>query len=343
MAREVTLVDAGLGNLASVERALIQVGAGVRVTDDPDKVATSRMVVFPGQSAFGAATRAIVDGAMGAALKMVIERGDPFLGICLGMQLLFDGSEENGGQEGLAVMPGWCRRFPDEMFVEAEPGATEKENEPAEPADEAAPPPQSVAEDFSNIFDESSSPPSPFGEGDAATEPSTEPSVSSSSEPSLSAHDSGMPGARAVGADATLPSAYPEDREPSIEIAPSVTVAPFAAVPAPAPTPAPAPAPTPAPTPAPVVQGAEPLQRRLKVPHMGWNSVEPTGEHYYFVHSYYVEPKKAEDVMWMTTYGSIRFPAAVRRGNVMGCQFHPEKSQRAGLRFLRAFLLGGWG
>ena len=88
MAREVTLVDAGLGNLASVERALIQVRAGVRVTSDPDKVATSRMVVFPGQSAFGAATQAIVDGAMGAALRMVIERGDPFLGICLGMQLL---------------------------------------------------------------------------------------------------------------------------------------------------------------------------------------------------------------------------------------------------------------
>jgi glutamine amidotransferase len=76
---------------------------------------------------------------------------------------------------------------------------------------------------------------------------------------------------------------------------------------------------------------------------MGWNSVEPTGEHYYFVHSYYLEPERTEDVMWMSTYGSIRFPAAVRRGNIMGCQFHPEKSQRAGLKFLRAFLLGGWG
>ena len=96
MAREVTIVDAGLGNLASVERALVQVGAAVRVSGDPDKVATARMVVFPGQGAFGATTQSIVDGALGAALRMVIERGDPFLGICLGMQLLFDASDENG-------------------------------------------------------------------------------------------------------------------------------------------------------------------------------------------------------------------------------------------------------
>ena len=83
--------------------------------------------------------------------------------------------------------------------------------------------------------------------------------------------------------------------------------------------------------------------RKLKIPHMGWNEVQPSGEHYYFVHSYYVEPARPEDIMWMTTYGGIRFPAAVRHQNVLGCQFHPEKSQRSGLKFLRAFLLGGWG
>jgi glutamine amidotransferase len=77
---------------------------------------------------------------------------------------------------------------------------------------------------------------------------------------------------------------------------------------------------------------------RLKVPHMGWNEVEPTGDHYYFVHSFYVEPARMEDVMWISRYGGIRFPAAVRRGNVMGCQFHPEKSQRAGFALLRNFL-----
>lgn len=81
----------------------------------------------------------------------------------------------------------------------------------------------------------------------------------------------------------------------------------------------------------------------MKVPHVGWNEVEPTGEHYYFVHSYYVDAIRAEDIMWISNYGGIRFPAAVRSQNVLGCQFHPEKSQRAGLKFLRAFLLGGWG
>lgn len=291
MAREVTLVDAGLGNLASVERALVQVGAGVRVTSDPDKVATSRMVVFPGQSAFGAATRAIVDGAMGAALKMVIERGDPFLGICLGMQLLFEGSDENGGQPGMKVMPGWCRRFPDDMEIDAEKGATEHSNEPAPPAPDGRAPAQSTAPLETAGF---GAPPVPVSGPDEA----------------------------AANAD---PSGVGLEEPPS-------PPSPFGANPSAATAVAPVAAPEPA-----------PLRRRLKVPHMGWNSVEPTGEHYYFVHSYYLEPERSEDVMWMSTYGSIRFPAAVRRGNVMGCQFHPEKSQRAGLKFLRAFLLGGWG
>ncbi|HLU68994.1 MAG TPA: hypothetical protein VKZ63_22080, partial [Kofleriaceae bacterium] len=71
-----------------------------------------------------------------------------------------------------------------------------------------------------------------------------------------------------------------------------------------------------------------------------WNEVQPSGEHYYFVHSYYVDAERSEDVMWTTTYGDITFAAAVRRDNIYGCQFHPEKSQQAGLRFLRAFLLG---
>ena len=134
---------------------------------------------------------------------MVIQRGDPFLGICLGMQLLFEGSEEGGGRKGLGVLSGRCRRFPDDMT------ATEGER-----------------------------------------------------------------------------------------------------------------------------------VRKLKIPHMGWNEVQPSGEHYYFVHSYYVDAERSEDVMWSTTYGDVTFAAAVRRDNIYGCQFHPEKSQQAGLRFLRAFLLG---
>lgn len=295
MAREVTLVDAGIGNLASVERALIQVGAGVRVTDDPDKVATSRMVVFPGQSAFGAATQAIVDGAMGAALRMVIERGDPFLGICLGMQLLFDGSDENGGQEGLHVMPGRCRRFPLGLEEEAEPGAIERDMDPAVAKSEDVPPPQSVS-----VETHEPTPPTPAVEIAPATP----------SNPEVPT----PPGSAVIGAGPGTASPVEGLPDPSAQAEPVIE--------------------RPPPT---------QLMRRVKVPHTGWNEVEPTGDHYYFVHSYYVEPARTEDVMWMSRYGGIRFPAAVRRGNVMGCQFHPEKSQRAGLRFLRAFLLGGWG
>ncbi|MEM6997014.1 MAG: hypothetical protein AAF721_41305 [Myxococcota bacterium] len=304
MAREVTLVDAGLGNLASVERALIQVGAGVRVTQDPDKVATSRMVVFPGQSAFGTATQAIVDGAMGAALRMVIERGDPFLGICLGMQLLFEGSDESPDQQGLHVLDGWCRRFPDNLTQAAEKGAREKPPTPAEVIPAEAPAPQTVA----------------------PAAPAPVASVPTPSAPSVAAE---------VDADAlfsTPPQAPPAEASP----APSPLGTTSETSAAPNLIQAPPPAANAEPEP-------EPLIRRLKVPHMGWNEVEPTHDHYYFVHSYYVEAKNSEDIMWMARYGDIRFPAAVRRGNVMGCQFHPEKSQRAGLRFLRAFLLGGWG
>lgn len=319
MAREVTLVDAGLGNLASVERALIQVGAGVRVTDDPDKVATSRMVVFPGQSAFGAVTQAVIDGAMGAALRMVIERGDPFLGICLGMQLLFEGSDENGGQEGLHVLPGRCRRFPYGLMEDAEPGAIERRMDPATAKPDHVHAPQSMADDDNDRHGSDDGSGLPAGFPDSSYESHVPPPP-----------DWSGPTVEEVGHGTTITT--DELPEPLPE-------------PAPAPPVAAAPAPAPAPVLVEEVQEGErpPLMRRVKVPHMGWNEVEPTGDHYYFVHSFYVEPGRMEDVMWMSRYGGIRFPAAVRRGNVMGCQFHPEKSQRAGLRFLRAFLLGGWG
>ncbi len=265
MAREVTLVDAGLGNIASVERALIQVGGAVNVTRNADEVAMSRCVVFPGQGAFGAKTQKLVEGRMGNALRMVIERGDPFLGICLGMQLLFQSSDENKGQKGLGILPGRCLRFPDGMEMPAESGAQE-----------VAP---------------------------AAADPKADTSHAQTMAPDPG---SGLPAQQPISGQGELPGF---------------------AQPVATPTP---------PKP-------QPLVRRLKVPHMGWNQVEPTGEHYYFVHSYYVECENHDDIMWMTTYGGIRFPAAVRRGNVLGCQFHPEKSQRSGLKFLRAFLLGGGG
>ncbi len=205
MPRELTVVDAGLGNLASVERALNQVGAAVHLTSDPDVILEAQALVVPGQGAFGPTTDELIQGPVGQAIRTVIERGDPFLGICMGMQLLFERSEEGGGHVGLGILPGRVRKFPDMVRVEGE------------------------------------------------------------------------------------------------------------------------------------------RARRLKIPHCGWNETQPGGDHYYFLHSYYCEADEATDVLWTSTYGDITFAAAVRRNNVFGCQFHPEKSQHAGLRFLRAFVLGGRG
>lgn len=345
MAREVTLVDAGLGNLASVERALVQVGAGVRVTNDPDKVATSRMVVFPGQSAFGVSTQAVIDGAMGAALRMVIERGDPFLGICLGMQLLFDGSDENNQQEGLHVLDGWCRRFPDTLTEAAEPGAIDKPPTPPDIISATAPPPQSVEDDdpilTPGLFTQTTP-------GQVTASEANEASGSSqATQPTQPISE--FAGGGEVDAEALFApvvDANPTSRAPFDPTAGAMIATPTASMGASPGLVASPPSGLLAPRPPSATANPEPaapLIRRLKVPHMGWNEVEPTGDHYYFVHSFYVEPKNSEDVMWMTRYGDVRFPAAVRRGNVLGCQFHPEKSQRAGLRFLRAFLLGGWG
>lgn len=91
-----------------------------------------------------------------------------------------------------------------------------------------------------------------------------------------------------------------------------------------------------------------PDQPGLKVPHMGWNQLEPTrgspltegiapGSYAYFVHSYYCAPADPADTLLTTLYG-FRFAAAVQRGNLYGVQFHPEKSQRTGLRLLANFV-----
>jgi glutamine amidotransferase len=93
-------------------------------------------------------------------------------------------------------------------------------------------------------------------------------------------------------------------------------------------------------------QGSE---RSLKVPHMGWNEVIPAKTsaliaefppeaRFYFAHSFYVVCKSAEDVLLRVSYGANTFAAAFQRGNLMGAQFHPEKSHRFGMTFLRNFV-----
>lgn len=202
----VVVADVCSGNLRSVERALAHVGAEVVVSRDPEVVRRADRVVVPGQGAFGVFMRALEATHLGAALREVLAAGRPYLGICLGLQVLFDESEEQGPCAGLGVLPGRVVRF-------------------------------------------------------APTDPS------------------------------------------------------------------------------------------LKVPHMGWNQVHPTAAHpadpllagvapgadVYFVHSFHARPADPRDVALEAEHG-VRFCAAVRRGPIFACQFHPEKSQAVGLRLLRNFV-----
>ncbi|TNF46044.1 imidazole glycerol phosphate synthase subunit HisH [bacterium] len=190
-----------MGNLRSVQKGLEIAGCRANVSSDPSEIESASGIVLPGVGAFrdcmANLTKArLVDPVLGA-----IENRKPFLGICLGMQLLLAVSEEFGVHEGLGVVPGRVVRFP---------------------------------------------------------------------------HD-----------------------------------------------------------------------KNLKVPHMGWNRVHfsgsspifkeiPDASYFYFVHSYYAAPDSSEVVSGRTDYG-LRFCSAISTDNVFACQFHPEKSQRWGLKILENF------
>jgi glutamine amidotransferase len=195
----IAIVDYGRGNLGSVEKAFARVGMPAEVTQDPVVVDGAEAVVLPGDGAFHDAMGNLQALGLIEPLRACFDRARPFLGICLGYQLLFSESEEFGQGKGLDVIPGAVRRFP----------------------------------------------------------------------------------------------------------------------------------------------------AGLKVPHMGWNQVEhrgdmalfdgiPSGAHFYFVHSYYPETTDPSLRVATCTYG-VTFPAAVARGPLFATQFHPEKSQRWGIRMLENF------
>ncbi len=195
----IAIVDYGRGNLGSVEKALARVGMGAVVTQDPRVIADAEAVVLPGDGAFHDAMQSLERLGLLLPLRRALLDGRPFLGICLGYQLLFSESEEFGQGRGLDLIPGVVRRFP----------------------------------------------------------------------------------------------------------------------------------------------------KGLKVPHMGWNQVQdignlaifdgiPPGAYFYFVHSYYPEVLDGTLRVATCTYG-VTFAAAVGRGNLFATQFHPEKSQRWGLRLIENF------
>jgi len=109
----VAVADTGSGNLRSVEKALHRAGADVVVTGDADRVAAADKVVVPGQGAFGGCIAGLDrgGGALRQAVLGAIAAGQPYLGLCLGLQVLFEGSEEDPACRGLGLVPGRVRRF----------------------------------------------------------------------------------------------------------------------------------------------------------------------------------------------------------------------------------------
>lgn len=195
----IAIVDYGMGNLRSVEKGFLKVGVNVKVVTDAQKVDDAKGIVLPGVGAFRDCIRNLEEMSLIESILRSIQKGKPYLGICLGLQVLFSESEEFGIYHGLNVFKGQVTRF------------------------------------------------------------------------NLS----------------------------------------------------------------------------LKVPHMGWNNVKiikkppifdgiRDGTFFYFVHSYYVVPE-SEDIIAMTTDYGITFTSMVWKDNIFATQFHPEKSQEAGLKILKNF------
>ena len=200
--KDIILIDAGTGNLRSVQKALETVGAKVERTDNPQKVLSAKKVVLPGVGAFGDFMSGLRARNLESAVKDLAQRNIPLLGICVGMQALFEIGEEMGEHEGLSLLKGTVVKFADSLSV--------------------------------------------------------------------------------------------------------------------------------------------------KVPHTGWNQVRVKKDallfsqikdeaYVYFNHSYYCQAKESSDVIAEVDY-DIRYACSVRRENVFGVQFHPEKSQAVGLQILKNFV-----
>jgi glutamine amidotransferase len=198
----VSIIDYGAGNIKSVENAVRYLGHDVVLTRDPEVLLSSDHCILPGVGAFGVAMERLKHYGLDEVIREIVKREIPLLGICLGLQLLFESSEESPGAEGLGILKGRILRIPD-------------------------------------------------------------------------------------------------------------------------------------------TDGR-------KVPQIGWNDLSypaqgrlfqglPEGTYVYFVHSYYLRAEDPSIVTARTEYG-VSIDAAVESGSVMACQFHPEKSEAAGMRILENFL-----
>lgn len=110
---KVAVLDYGIGNLRSAQKALQKVGAHAVLTRDHDEIDAADAVVLPGVGAFGACMDALRDADLESAVHKAVNDGVPFLGICVGMQMLFDTSEEDASAKGLGIIPGTVQWIPD--------------------------------------------------------------------------------------------------------------------------------------------------------------------------------------------------------------------------------------
>ena len=108
----IAIIDYDAGNIKSVEKAMHYLGQEVEITRDQERILAADKVILPGVGAFGDAMEKIRQYDLEGVIRQVVDRGTPFLGICLGLQLLFEESEESPGAKGLGILKGRIRRIP---------------------------------------------------------------------------------------------------------------------------------------------------------------------------------------------------------------------------------------
>jgi imidazole glycerol phosphate synthase glutamine amidotransferase subunit len=113
----IALLDYGAGNVGSVLKAVRYLGYEADPVNRPEQLSAADRIIFPGQGHFGTMMKALTDRDLSLALRERLATGTPFLGICLGLQVLYEGSDEAGEATGLGLLPGRVRRFQDALKV----------------------------------------------------------------------------------------------------------------------------------------------------------------------------------------------------------------------------------
>lgn len=107
----IAIIDYGVGNLFSVEKAFLALGADVKVTDNAADIAKAEKIVLPGVGAFGDCMKNLAATGLIPTIKECISKGTPLLGICVGLQILFEGSEESPDVKGLGILKGYVKKI----------------------------------------------------------------------------------------------------------------------------------------------------------------------------------------------------------------------------------------